>query len=241
MRAMIFAAGLGTRLKPLTNQLPKALVQVGGKALLQHAIDKLVNAGFDEIVINVHHFSDMIREFLKKNMNFGIRIHISDESDALLDTGGGLMKAAEWLKGDEPFLVYNVDILCNLDLKMLSDFHRKEKSLATLVVRKRPTNRYLLFNDMSRLIGWKNIASGEIKQAVPFQPENAISLAFSGIQMVNPEIFNLIRRKGRFSVVDAYLDLAADYPILGFQDDTSKWMDVGKTGQLAEAEKILHI
>jgi NDP-sugar pyrophosphorylase family protein len=239
MKAMIFAAGLGTRLKPVTDQLPKALVQVGGKTLLQHVIEKLVKAGFIEIVINVHHFPDKIVDFLVKNRNFGITIHLSDESDALLDTGGGLLKAAEWLKGDEPFLIHNVDVISDLDLKLLFDFHVKENRLATLVVRNRPTNRYLLFNDKLRLIGWTDKSTGEIKQAVSFREEDALPLAFSGIQIINPEIFNLIRGRGKFSIIDAYLDLAGDYPVYGFQDDTSCWMDVGKAGQLKEAEKMM--
>jgi NDP-sugar pyrophosphorylase family protein len=194
MKAMIFAAGLGTRLKPVTDQLPKALVQVGGKTMLQHMIEKLVKAGYTEFVINIHHFPDKIRKFLDENENFGLRIHISDESETLLDTGGGLSKAAIWLMGDESFLVHNVDILCDLDLNLLRDYHMAKKSLVTLVVRNRPTNRYLLFNDMSRLIGWTDKSTNEIKQAVPFQPENAIPLAFSGIQMVNPELFSLYHR-----------------------------------------------
>ena len=239
MKALIFAAGLGTRLKPVTDQLPKALVQVGGKTLLQHVIEKLVKAGFNEIVINVHHFPDMIGDFLVKNLNFGITIHLSDESDALLDTGGGLLKAAEWLKGDEPFLVHNVDVISDLDLKLLFDYHVRENRLATLVIRNRPTNRYLLFNDKLRLIGWTDTSTGEIKQAVPFRDKDAFPLAFSGIQIINPEIFNLIRRRGKFSIIDAYLDLTGDYPVYGFQDDASCWMDVGKVEHLYQAEKFM--
>ncbi len=237
MKAMIFAAGLGTRLGPVTSQVPKALVQAGGKTLLQHVIEKLILAGVNEMVINVHHFPDQIRAFLEQHNNFGITLHISDESQALLDTGGGLLKAATLLWGEEPVLVHNVDILSNLDLVDLVRVHRERKSLATLAVRDRETQRYLLFDDDLRLTGWKNTSTGEFRRSLPGSAE--IPLAFSGIQVIDPGIFNLITRKGKFSLIDAYLELAVNYPVYGYRDQSSLWMDVGKPDQLAEADRLL--
>ncbi len=159
-----FCGRTGNRLGPVTSQVPKALVQAGGKTLLQHVIEKLILAGVNEMVINVHHFPDQIRAFLEQHNNFGITLHISDESQALLDTGGGLLKAATLLWGEEPVLVHNVDILSNLDLVDLVRVHRERKSLATLAVRDRETQRYLLFDDDLRLTGWKNTSTGEFRR-----------------------------------------------------------------------------
>src|SRR5664280_1226211 len=163
MKAMIFAAGLGTRLKPVTDNLPKALVPIAGKPLLEHVILKLKSAGFDEIIVNIHHFPDQIIDFLKANNNFSIRIEVSDERNLLLDTGGGIRRAAWFFDDEKPFLVHNVDILSNVDLKELYQQHLRSNSLATLVVSKRDTFRYLLFNDDNRLCGWINEKTGETK------------------------------------------------------------------------------
>jgi NDP-sugar pyrophosphorylase family protein len=237
MKAMIFAAGLGTRLRPLTDTLPKALVRVGGKPLLQWNIEKMIGAGITEIVVNVHHFPDMIRQFLIENRNFGIDIKISDETDAILDTGGGLKKAATLLAGKKPILVHNVDILSNLDLNHLLEFHLSHKSLVTLVVRRRKTDRNFLFDQQMRLTGWINTKTGEIKEPVPGIHLYSEMLAFSGIQIIAPKFLELMTDSGKFSLIDVYLQLAPDYRIVGFKDDSSLWMDVGKPEQLTEADR----
>jgi NDP-sugar pyrophosphorylase family protein len=238
MKAMIFAAGLGTRLRPLTDTLPKALVRVGDKPLLQWTVEKLVKAGISEIVINVHHFPDLIRDFLTSNRNFGISIQISDESDAILDTGGGLKKAAHLLAGDEPILIHNVDIVSNLDLSLLLKYHLSQNALATLVVRKRKTDRNLLFDTQMRLTGWINTKTREIKEPLPGINLYSKMLAFSGIQIIDPRFLQLMTVSGKFSLIDSYLHLAPDYRIIGYEDYSSLWMDVGKPEQLAEAERL---
>jgi NDP-sugar pyrophosphorylase family protein len=238
MKAMIFAAGLGTRLRPLTDTLPKAMVRVGGKPLLQWNIEKMIKAGITDIVINVHHFPEQIRAFLAENHSFGINIQISDETDAILDTGGGLLKAAPLLSGEEPILVHNVDILSNLDLKLVLEYHLSKKALATLVVRKRKTERNLLFDQQMSLTGWINTKTGELREPVPginLYPE---MLAFSGIQIIDPHFLQVMGGSGKFSLIDTYLQLAPDHRIVGYEDHSSLWMDVGKPEQLAEAETL---
>lgn len=168
MKAMIFAAGTGSRLKPLTDHTPKALIPIGGKPMLEHVILKLKSSGFDQIVINIHHLGNQIVDFLEANNNFGVRIEISDESDYLLDTGGGIKKATSLLCGNEPFLIHNVDILSNVDLKKLYDTHVQTNPLATLLVSQRNTSRYLLFNKENRLCGWRNHETGEVKSYYPY-------------------------------------------------------------------------
>lgn len=168
MKAMIFAAGTGSRLKPLTDHTPKALIPIGGKPMLEHVILKLKSSGFDQIVINLHHLGNQIVDFLEANNNFGVRIEISDESDYLLDTGGGIKKATSLLCGNEPFLIHNVDILSNVDLKKLYDTHVQTNPLATLLVSQRNTSRYLLFNKENRLCGWRNHETGEVKSYYPY-------------------------------------------------------------------------
>lgn len=239
MKAMIFAAGLGTRLRPLTDSVPKALLKIGGKPLLERLIGKLIRAGCSEITINIHHFPDQIRDFLKENKNFDISIHISDESDQLLDTGGGLLKAAPFLKGDEPVLLHNVDIVSNLDLKQLVGYHLEQKALATLAVRDRKTERYLLFSQKMRLCGWMNKTSGETRAAIPDLVSESIPLAFSGIHVIDSDILNLISGQGKFSLIDAYLELTKSHPIIGYPDQSTCWMDVGKPDQFREAERLL--
>ena len=234
---MVFAAGLGTRLQKETRKKPKALVEVGGKPLLQHAIEKLKGEGFSEIVVNVHHFSSLVIEFLKSR-DFGIPVLISDESGKLLDTGGGLKKAAPLLAGDEPVLIYNVDILSNLDLQILVQEYLRSGALAMLVVRKRQTQRYFKFNKEKRLIGWLNKKTGEKKIAIPENFENAVEMAFSGIQVVSPEIFDLMPAEEKFSMTDFYLDLAKDHLIKGYFDESELWMDVGKPEALAKARLL---
>ena len=209
MKAMIFAAGLGTRLKPITDNLPKALVPIAGKPLLEHVILKLKAAGFDEIIVNVHHFPDLIIDFLRVNNNFGIRIEVSDERDFLLDTGGGVRKTAWFFDDNQPFLVHNVDILSNVDLKVLYNQHLRTNPMATLVVSERDTFRYLLFDDNLRLNGWINEKTGETKPVGISQPDLYKKLAFSGIQVLSPAVFELMKElKPKFSIMDFYLSSA---------------------------------
>ena len=239
MRAMIFAAGLGTRLQPLTNNTPKALVEISGKSLLEHCIENLKNQGITNIVINVHHFSEQIVNFLELKKNFGINLQISDESEKLLDTGGGILKAKPFLKGNEPILIINVDVLTNLDLHELQNFHLKEKALASLVVRKRETSRYLLFDETKQLTGWKNNKTGESKVCRKKRFSLSTAYAFSGIQMIQPELLDFIEETGRFSIIDLYLRLAKTETIKAFIDEKSVWMDLGKYEQIAQAEQLL--
>ena len=237
MKAMIFAAGLGTRLNKETSDKPKALVELGGKTLLQHAIIKLKKEGISEIVVNVHHFAELVKSYIKKN-DFGIQIQISDESDKLLDTGGGLKKASSFLKSDEPVLLYNVDIISSLNLNLLLEDHLKSGAMATLTVRKRDTHRYLKFSPDRQLAGWINKNNGDIKISRPVEFEKATEMAFSGIHIVQPEIFNLMPEKDKFSIIDLYLELSKTQKINGYFDNSELWMDVGKPEELEKARKL---
>ena len=234
---MIFAAGLGTRLAEETTNKPKALVKVGNKTLLQRGIEKLADSGISEVVINVHHFPGMIKEFLSEN-DFGIPVYISDESEKLLDTGGGLKKARFYLSDSSPILIYNVDILSDIDLSTVIRYHQKSKALATLVVRKRETNRYLKFNDDKRLVGWVNKKTGETKIAHPDYFDRGVEKAFSGIHIVNSEIFRYMPEEDKFSIIDLYLKLAENHMVKGYFDESVFWMDVGKPDQLYAARQL---
>jgi N-acetyl-alpha-D-muramate 1-phosphate uridylyltransferase len=236
MKAMIFAAGLGTRLKPFTENHPKALVMVNNKTLLQRNIEYLKNSGITELVINVHHFPEQIISFLHEHRNFGCKIIISDETDALLETGGGLKKAAPFLKGSEAFLVMNADILTNLNIGKMIAFHQSGKSMATLAVTNRATSRYFLFNDRSELCGWRNIKTNEEK--IARKESVLIPKAFSGIHIIEPAIFDHIGREGKFSIVDVYLDLCVTNKITGFDHSSDILIDVGKPESIARAESL---
>lgn len=238
MKALVFAAGLGTRLLNETSNKPKALVKIGGKTLLQRTIEKLIKNGITEIVVNVHHFSNLIIDFISSN-NFEIPIHISDESGKLLDTGGGLKKAAQFFIDDSPILIYNVDILSNLDLNRVSGYHMRSGAIATLVVRNRPTQRYLKFDSNKRLVGWLNKKTGETKISIPDNFDTAIEMAFSGIHIVHPRIFEYMPDEDKFSIIDLYLELAKNHLIQGYFDDSELWMDIGKPDQLKEARTLL--
>jgi NDP-sugar pyrophosphorylase family protein len=238
MKAMVFAAGLGTRLNEETREKPKALVKIGGKPLLQHAIEKLKKEGFSEIVVNVHHFSELVIEFIN-SYDFDISVLVSDETGKLLDTGGGLKKAAPFLSGDEPILIFNVDILSNLNLQKPIEVHLQSGALATLVVRNRQTQRYFKFDHEKRLVGWINKKTGEKIVSVPENFENATEMAFSGIHVVSPEIFKLMPANDRFSITNFYLELAKNHLIKGYFDESELWMDVGKPEELAKARKLL--
>lgn len=239
MKAIIFAAGLGTRLKPLTDKCPKALVKLNGKPLLWHSIMKLKLAGVTDITVNVHHFAESVISYLGSE-NFGVSIHVSDESDFLLDTGGGIMKARPFLDGCEPFIACNVDVISSVDLNKVIEFHNENKPLVTLIVRKRETSRYFMFDQKMRLSGWKNMVSGEeIISNAGFQQSSPF--AFSGIQVISPSIFNLITEDGKFSITPLYLRLAQQNVILGYDDHSDFWLDLGKPGQIEIAEEYLDL
>lgn len=250
MKAMIFAAGLGTRLKPLTDTLPKALVPLAGKPLLQWQIERLKAAGITDIVVNVHHFPDMIINYLHDNDNFGCRIAVSDERDMLLETGGGLRKAEELLTSSpnspiasSPILICNVDILSNIDIPTLLNAYNPDE-MGVVVVSERDTQRYLLFDEENRLCGWTNIATGEVRgeEAIRRGGEQVMKkLAFSGMQVLNPRIFNcmdkVVEQKGdKFSLIDLYLSIAEKEILRAYIPENYRMMDVGKITQLSEAE-----
>jgi NDP-sugar pyrophosphorylase family protein len=239
VKALLFAAGLGTRLKEHTQGKPKALVNLACKPLLQHAIEHLKRSGITNIVINVFHFAEQVISFVEENNSFGINIHVSDERPQLLDTGGGLKKAGDFLKGDEPILIYNVDVISNLDLNVLLKYHLDKKALATLVVRQRETSRYLMFDQNMQLAGWKNFSNGETRISRPESFADAKPLAFSGIHIIQPELLELITEEGKFPIMDLYLRLAKDHSINAFIDRSDLWMDLGKPEQLLIAEKLL--
>lgn len=230
MKAMIFAAGLGTRLKPLTDTMPKALVPLGGKPLLQWQVEKLREAGIRDIVVNVHHFPDQIIDAIRAHEGWGCRIQVSDERDCLLETGGGLRKAKALLGTDEPVLTCNVDILSNIDLKALLAAYDDSASL--LVVSDRQTQRYLCFDEQHTLCGWTNIATGELKG------QDGRHLAFSGMQILSPEALALLDTmpEERFSLIDFYLRTMQRVPFRAYVPSDYRMMDVGKINQLTEAE-----
>ena len=238
MKAIIFAAGLGTRLRPITDTLPKALVPVCGQPLLYHVIQKLKAAGYDDLVVNIHHFPDQIRKYLSEN-DFGVKISISDESDRLLETGGALLHARRLLEGPEPFLVHNVDIVSDLDLTWFRS-QTPPEALATLLVSERDTRRYLLFDDDMRLLGWTDRSTGEVRSPYPeLKPENCRRYAFSGIHNISPRIFpafEALNLPERFPIMDFYLSACDRYPIYGVKADGLQLVDVGKIETLQEAE-----
>jgi len=236
MEAMLFAAGLGTRLLGETSDKPKALVDVGGKPLLQRAIEKLSASGVSKIVVNVHHFAPQVIDFIK-GKKWEVPVFISDESDQLLETGGGLKKAGPLFSGKEPILIYNVDILSNIDLQKLESTHLASGNLVTLVVRKRESQRYFKFDAEMQLAGWVNKKSGETKISRPDVFEDAKELAFSGIHIVQPEILKYMPEEDRFSIINVYLELAKTQKIKGYLDTSELWMDVGKPAELEAARR----
>ncbi|NVO21622.1 MAG: nucleotidyltransferase family protein [Bacteroidetes bacterium] len=239
MKAMIFAAGLGTRLKPYTENLPKALVPVAGKPMIEHVILRLKQFGIEEIIVNVHHFADQVIDFLEQNKNFGIGIEISNESGQLLETGGGLWKASWFFNDGAPFLVHNVDIFSEIDLAEMLVYHRHHEALASLAVSSRETSRYFLFDSTFRLYGWENIAKME-QMLIGMSRDELTRMAFSGIQILDPRIFSLLNKKGRFSLVDVYLELAGANKILGFPHDPNTWVDMGKPADILKAETMIN-
>lgn len=237
-QAMIFAAGLGTRLKPLTDTMPKALVRVGGQSLLWHVIMKLKAAGYERIVVNVHHFAQQIIDYLQTNGNFGLDIRISDETDGLLETGGGIKKALPLFDQESPILIHNVDILSNLDLDALTMTNAPD---ALLVVSRRQTKRYLLFDDEMLLDGWTNIETGEVKSPYPaLDPTGMRQLAFSGMHVIWPRLFPLFNEMpDRFGIIDFYLKYCHQCAIIGLEQKDLRLLDVGKLDTLEQAESFI--
>jgi NDP-sugar pyrophosphorylase family protein len=234
MRAMILAAGLGTRLRPLTNNTPKALIKIRDRTLLDIAIDNLLKNGFDKIIINVHHYSEKVIHFISQN-KYNADIIISDESKKLLDTGGGLKKASWFFKDEKPFLLYNVDVISNLNLKNQYQSHLNSKAIATLAVRERNSDRYLLLNSDNNLCGWKNIKTKEVLSNCSIK--NLNPYAFSGIHIIDPKIFTLMPDNDIFSMIDVYLNIMKDNIVSGYVDHDSFWLDVGKPESLMIAEE----
>ena len=240
MQAMIFAAGLGTRLKPLTDHMPKALVRVGGEPLLKHVVVQMKNAGFTHIVVNVHHFADQIEEYLAAQQNFGIDIRISDERQQLLNTGGGIKKARPLFDSTEPILIHNVDILSNVDLR---GFYAQAHGDATLLVSERQTKRYLLFdpNEGHRLMGWTNVETHEVRSPhAGLNPDGCERYAFSGIHVFSPRLFPLLDKwPDVFGIIDFYLGTCACHDINGYAWPGLRLMDVGKQDTIAQADHFL--
>lgn len=239
MQAMIFAAGLGTRLKPLTDTMPKAMVSVGGEPLLKRVIMRLRDAGFNHLVVNVHHFAQQIIDYLADNDNFGLNIHISDETEQLLDTGGGIKKAKHLFIPDSPILIHNVDILSNVDLQKFYDAAKEGD--ATLLVSNRKTKRYLLFNDEMRLVGWTNMETGEVRSPYPnLDVKSCRMYAFAGIHVLSPRMIAMTENfPDKFGIIDFYLQSCDKVCIKGYLKEDLRLMDVGKLDTLKDAEEFI--
>jgi N-acetyl-alpha-D-muramate 1-phosphate uridylyltransferase len=242
MKAMIFSAGLGTRFKPWTDRHPKALALVNGKSLLQRNVEYLQQFGIKEVIINVHHFAGQIIETIKKNNGWGSNIIISDETDGVLETGGGLLKTKGLFTPGERFITCNVDILTDLDINKLVAFHEKHQPLISFGVTNRKTSRYFLFDENNRLCGWRNTKTGEEKIVLPSpggkQQEVERQKAYSCVVVFEYDIFRLMPFTGKFSLTDVYLALAKDHLILGYDHSGDKLVDVGKPESIAIAESL---
>jgi NDP-sugar pyrophosphorylase family protein len=242
MKAMILAAGLGTRLRPLTDDRPKALVEVAGRTMLEITLTRLRDFGVREVIINVHHFADMVVDYLKSNDNFGMRIEISRENE-LLDTGGGLKKAAwffleNYNSSEQPFILHNVDVISTIDLGRMLKFHDEHQALATMAVQDRETSRYLLFDDHYQLCGRRAGRDGNPELVRSSLRTNG--LAFSGIHVISPRLLDMVTEKGEFSIISTYLRLSAQGErILAFRADEYSWRDLGRPGNVAQAEQDL--
>jgi NDP-sugar pyrophosphorylase family protein len=242
MKAMILAAGLGTRLRPLTDDRPKALVEVGGRTMLEITLARLRDFGIRDVIVNAHHFTDMVVEYLKENDNFGMRIEVSRE-DVLLDTGGGLKKAAWFFLedsnlGDEPFILHNVDVVSTIDLRRMAQFHAERQALVTLAVQDRETSRYLLFDEHLQLCGRRAGRDGNAELVRAAHQTQAV--AFSGIHAISPRFLRMMTEEGAFSIISTYLRLAAQGErVLAFRADEYYWRDLGKRENVAQAEKDL--
>ncbi len=241
MKAMILAAGLGTRLRPLTENRPKALVEVGGRTMLEITLARLRSFGIDEVIVNAHHFADLMVDYLKANHNFGMTIEVSRE-DILLDTGGGLKKAAYFFRdnsgaGGEPFILHNVDVISTIDLRRMVEFHLEHHALATLAVQDRKTSRYLLFDDALQLSGRRSGSDGQTELARP--AEQVHPLAFCGVHVISPRLLGMLSEEGVFSIITSYLRLSAAERILAFRADEYYWCDLGKAENIVQAAEDL--
>jgi len=236
MKAMIFAAGLGTRFKPWTDAHPKALAIVNGKSLLQRNIEYLQQYGITDVVVNVHHFADQVISAVKENSGWGSNVIISDETNEVLETGGGLLQAQRLLESDQPFITLNADFLTNLNINDLIDFHKNKNALISFGITNRKTSRNFLFDEDNRLCGWVNSSTGE--ERISIAKPNLKPMAYSCVVVFKPGIFDLIPQRGKFSLVDTYLSLAAKYPIYGYDHTGDKLVDVGKPESVAIAEKL---
>ncbi|MCW3079349.1 sugar phosphate nucleotidyltransferase [Segetibacter sp.] len=234
-KAMILAAGIGSRLKPWTDSHPKALALVNGKSLLQRNVEYLQRYGIKDVVINVHHFAEQIVEAINKNNGWGSNITISDETAKVLETGGGLLKAADYLQDRNPIVLMNVDILTELNLVAMIGYHQEKKPLATLATTNRSTSRYFLFDEGNNLCGWRNVSTGEEKLAEALKG-NETQKAFTGIHIIEPRMLSLITQQGKFSMVDVYLDLMKQHTIKSFDHSEARMIDVGKPESIAKAE-----
>ncbi len=230
MNALIFAAGMGTRLKEVTKDKPKALVEVNGKPMLWHAIQKLTSAGVQKIVVNVHHHAQKIEEYLSQLQFEGVEIIVSNEEDELLETGGGLLKAAPLFNKDEPIILYNADVVTGINLRDMIEYHTKHGGIATLMVKQRETSRYFLFDEQMRLSGWENVKTRE--QIVTRPSQHMSSYAFSGIHIVNPELLTMMGEVRKFSIVQGYLEISEEKQIFGWKDWSEYWFDIGTPEKL---------
>ncbi len=242
MKAMILAAGLGTRLRPLTNDRPKALVEVGGRTLLEITLARLRTFDISEVIVNVHHFADMVVQYLKAYDNFGMQIEVSHE-EVLLDTGGGLKKAGWFFledsaRADEPFVLHNVDVISTIDLQRMVQSHKQNQALATLAVQERETSRYLLFDEQLQLCGRR--AGRDQKPEIVRRSPRTQALAFSGVHVISSRLFALMKEEGIFSIIDSYLRLAASgEKVVAFRADEYYWRDLGKPADLKQAAQDL--
>lgn len=236
MKAMIFAAGLGTRFKPFTDKHPKALAMVNKKSLLQRNIEYLQQYGITDVVVNVHHFADQLKEAIELNKGWGSNVIISDESNEVLETGGGLLKARPLLEGKEPFITLNADILTELNITKLLDYHQQNKALISFGITNRKTSRYFLFDENQRLCGWRNVNTGEEKISIPGKQLH--QMAYSCVVVFEPAIFDLIPQRGKFSLTETYLSLASSQLILGYDHTGDRLVDVGKPESVAIAETM---
>jgi MurNAc alpha-1-phosphate uridylyltransferase len=237
MKAMILAGGLATRLKPLSDHTPKALVRFNGVPLLHRVVNNLLEAGIEAIVVNVHHFPDQVISFLQDQKYYGGRVVISDEREMLMDTGGAIIHAAWFLDDGKPFVVHNVDVYTNLNLRGLMDYHTSGNALVTIAVKDRPTSRSLLFNDQLQLIGWRHNETGE---EIHIQEKENVAHAYgnSCVQVIQPEFFKLVNIEGPFSLTKTYLDLAREQTIRGFEHNSDYWFDLGRYENFNKAESF---
>jgi NDP-sugar pyrophosphorylase family protein len=236
MRALILAAGRGTRLAEITESIPKALVEINGKSILQMAVEKCTESGFGNIIVNVHHLADKVEQEVERLKKRGFNISVSDERESLLETGGGLFKARGFFD-KSPFLIYNVDIISDLNLSSLYNYHLEKKGIATLAVRRRPGNRFFLIDNSGLIRGWRNNSTGEQILSVT-KTEELHEIAFSGIHIVEPEIFNYMY-EGIYTMTDIYLKLAAEHKIYTYRDDKGYWGDIGTPESLEYIRRLL--